>query len=265
MLQLAIIITDIHFRHMPRIYIASPLATGAEITITGGAANHIGRVLRLKAGDEITLFNGEGGEYNATLTTIERNTVRVLARDFNPRECESPLQITLAQGISRSERMDYTLQKSVELGINRIIPLTTERCGVKFDAKRAAKRLQHWRGIIISACEQCGRNRIPEILPVTSLTNWLDQPYDETLPLVLHHRATISLKQLTPPSVAASEPPPRPISLLIGPEGGLSEGEIERAAQCGFQEIQFGPRVLRTETAAVATLAAIQTQWGDLG
>ncbi len=179
-----------------------------------------------------------------------------------PRECESPLRITLAQGISRGERMDYTLQKSVELGVSRIIPLSTERCGVKFDAKRAAKRLQHWQGVIISACEQSGRNDIPEILPTISLHAWLDAhrvpcQQQEALRLLLHPRATQSLRQLTPPTGE--------ISLLIGPEGGLSDNEIDMATQCGFEGIQLGPRVLRTETAGVAALAALQSYWGDLG
>ncbi len=247
---------------MPRIYIPLALTPNSEISIEGSAANHIGRVLRLKEGDEITLFNGEGGEYNATLTAIERKMVRTHIEAFNPRECESPLRITLAQGISRGERMDYTLQKSVELGVSRIIPLSTERCGVKFDAKRAAKRLQHWQGVIISACEQSGRNYIPEILPAISLHAWLDahrasnQPQNEALRLMLQPRATQSLRQLTPPTGE--------ISLLIGPEGGLSDNEIEVSTQCGFQGIQLGPRVLRTETAGVAALAALQSYWGDL-
>lgn len=184
---------------MPRIYITTSLATDSAITIEGSAANHIGRVLRLKFGDEITLFNGKGGEYSATLTSIERQAIHAQIGEFNPRESESPLQITLAQGISRGERMDYTLQKSVELGVNRIIPLTTERCGVKLDEKRAAKRLLHWQGVIISACEQCGRNRIPEIQPITSLAHWLGENHTETQPFVLHHRATHSLRQLPPP------------------------------------------------------------------
>jgi len=242
---------------MPRIYITTSLATDSEITIEGSAANHIGRVLRLKTGDKIILFNGKGGEYSATLTAIERQVVHARVGEFNPRESESPLQITLAQGISRGERMDYTLQKSVELGVDSIIPLTTERCGVKLDEKRAAKRLQHWQGIIISACEQCGRNRIPDIQPITSLVHWLDENHAETQSFVLHHRATHSLRQLTPPS--------GPISLLIGPEGGLSENEIESTSQSGFQGIQFGPRILRTETAGIAALAALQMHWGDLG
>jgi len=242
---------------MSRIYVNTAIAIHSEISIEGSAANHIGRVLRLKPGDEITLFNGNGGEYSATLSTIERQTVRAQVKAFNPRESESPLQITLAQGISRGERMDYTLQKSVELGVNRIIPLTTERCGVKLDEKRAAKRLLHWQGILISACEQCGRNRVPEILPITSLSHWLGEDRGNTLQLVLHHRATHSLRQLAPPTGE--------IALLIGPEGGLSENEIENASQRGFQGIQFGPRVLRTETASVAALAALQTHWGDLG
>ncbi len=242
---------------MPRIYTTASLAPHSEISITGSAANHIGRVLRLKAGDELTLFNGQGGEYSATLTTIERQMVCALVGEFNPRECESPLNITLAQGVSRGERMDYTLQKSVELGVTRIIPLITERCGVKLDAKRAEKRLQHWQGVIISACEQCGRNRLPEILPLTSLTHWLSQPDSTAARWVLHHRAAHSMRQLAAP---AGE-----VSLLIGPEGGLSRREIESAIQHGFQAVQFGPRILRTETAGVATLAAIQTHWGDLG
>ncbi len=242
---------------MPRIYLTTSLASDSEITIEGSAANHIGRVLRLKSGDKITLFNGKGGEYSAVLTSIERQIIHAQVGKFNPRESESPLQITLAQGISRGERMDYTLQKSVELGVNRIIPLTTERCGVKLDEKRAAKRQQHWQGIIISACEQCGRNRIPEILPITSLACWLGENHTETQPFVLHHSAKHSLRQLAPPC--------GPISLLIGPEGGLSENELENASQGGFQGIQFGPRILRTETASIAALAALQTYWGDLG
>jgi len=242
---------------MPRIHVNTPIATQSAISIEGSAANHIGRVLRLKAGDEITLFNGTGGEYSAILTAIERQIVRADVSEFNPRESESPLQITLAQGISRGERMDYTLQKSVELGVNRIIPLITERCGVKLDDKRAAKRLQHWQGILISACEQCGRNRVPEILPITSLSHWLGETHAEALQLVLHHRATHTLRQLKQPTGA--------ISLLIGPEGGLSENEIDNATQNGFQGIQFGPRILRTETASVAALAALQTHWGDFG
>ncbi|MBL1259944.1 MAG: 16S rRNA (uracil(1498)-N(3))-methyltransferase [Thiotrichaceae bacterium] len=242
---------------MPRIFTTTSLATHAEITLEGNAATHVGRVLRLKAGDKITLFNGLGGEYSATLIAIERQIVRAQIGTFTTREAESPLQITLAQGISRGERMDYTLQKSVELGVHRIIPLTTERCGVKLDEKRAAKRLQHWQGVIISACEQCGRNRIPEILPITPLARWLGENHTKTQPFVLHHRATHSLRQLPPPS--------GPISLLIGPEGGLSDSEIKRASQSGFKGIQLGPRILRTETAGIAALAALQTHWGDLG
>jgi len=242
---------------MTRIHVPNPLATDAEISIEGSAANHIGRVLRLKVGDEITLFNGEGGEYLATLTTIERQTVRAHIESFDPRECESPLRVTLAQGISRGERMDYTLQKSVELGVSQIVPLSTERCGVKFEAKRAARRLQHWRGVVISACEQCGRNRIPEIMPITSLPNWLGRQMGDERRLVLHHRVAQTLRGL--------EAPAGRISLLIGPEGGLSDNEIEIASQFGFQGVRLGPRILRTETAGVAALAALQTHWGDMG
>lgn len=241
---------------MPRIYTPAPITPDSEVIIEGSAANHIGRVLRLRTGDEITLFNGEGGEYPATLTAIERQQVHAQVGAFNPRECESPLLITLAQGISRGERMDYTLQKSVELGVNRIVPLITERCGVKLDEKRAAKRLQHWQGVIISACEQCGRNRIPELLPITSLSSWLDQQGTAGLNLVLHHRATLSLAGLAKPNT--------PVTFLIGPEGGLSNSEINATEQCSFQGIQLGPRILRTETAGVAALTALQTRWGDM-
>lgn len=244
---------------MPRIYITTPLTINSEIMIDGSAGNHISRVLRLKPGENVTLFNGEGGEYSATLTAIERKTAHAHIDNFDPREYESPLQITLIQGISRGERMDYTLQKSVELGVNRIIPLSTERCNVKFDEKRAAKRQQHWQGVVISACEQCGRNRIPEIMPVLSLHHWLTTLEDNSneLRLLLNPRATRTLRQLNPVT--------KELSLLIGPEGGLSEREIETAIQSGFQGIQLGPRILRTETAGVAALAALQSHWGDMG
>jgi len=247
---------------MPRIYTTSPLTTHTIITIDGNAGNHISRVLRLKTGDNITLFNGQGGEFSATLTAIERKTVHAHIDRFDPQERESPLQITLAQGISRGERMDYTLQKSVELGVNRIIPLATERCGVKFDAKREAKRLQHWQGVVVSACEQCGRNRIPEVLPVLSLPTWLtdlqnDFDKNNQLRLILAPQATQTLRQLTPTTGE--------LILLIGPEGGLSDREIAMSQQHEFQGVQLGPRVLRTETAGVAALAALQSHWGDMG
>lgn len=241
---------------MPRIYLPSPLSSGSQAIIEGSAATHIGRVLRLRKNDEITLFNGDGGEYAATLTAVERQRVYAEIGRFDPRESESPLQLVLAQGISRGERMDYTLQKSVELGVNRIVPLITERCGVKFDQHRAARRAQHWQGVIISACEQCGRNRIPVLLPVTPLVSWLEQVAKSDLNLVLHHRANRSLSRLKRRD--------GPVTLLIGPEGGLSDGEINAAGRYGFHAVRLGPRILRTETAGVAALATLQSRWGDM-
>ena len=237
-----------------RIYISGPLAVGDTITLPEGAANHCARVLRLREGAPLILFNGEGGEYRAALSLVEKRRVEAVIEGFDAREVESPLHVVIAQAISKGERMDYTLQKSVELGASHFVPLTTERTVVNLKGDRADKRVEHWQGVVISACEQSGRNRVPEVEEIQDFKQWLDG-LGEGLKLVLHHRAPVNLKELPVPQ--------GPVILLIGPEGGLSEQEIALAEEAGFVSLCLGPRVLRTETAALTALAALQLQWGD--
>ena len=239
---------------LPRIHHPAALTSGARIELSEEAANHLARVLRLPAGAPLIVFNGEGGEYQAVILTLGKRGVSVEIGAFCPTEREAPLPMWLAQGISRGERMDYTIQKAVELGVSRLVPLFTERCTVQLDAARLAKRLQHWRGVAVAACEQCGRNRIPEIAPALLLGEWLARPA-EGLRLVLDPEAEQSLTYLPAPDGQ--------VILLIGPEGGLSEQELRLAAQSNYRSLRLGPRTLRTETAAVAALAAVLTRWGD--
>lgn len=240
-----------------RIYHPFPMDCDAVIELSDNAANHVARVLRLTPGSPVILFNGTGGQFMGAIETIGKRTVTVRLATFDPHESESPLHITLAQGISRGERMDYTIQKAVELGVNQIIPLITEHCNVRLDHERAAKRQQHWQAVAISACEQSGRNYVPACLPPVNLNAWLaDQINNEDiLRVVLHHRADKGLRAVVDR--------PRTITLLAGPEGGLSDAEIQSAMHYGFNDAKLGPRVLRTETAALAALASLQTLWGD--
>jgi len=239
---------------LPRIYHPAPLALGDHAELSDDAANHIARVLRLPVGAPLILFNGAGGEFAAVIGAIDKRCVLVEIGAFHDKEREPPLPLWLAQGISRGERMDYTIQKAVELGVSRIIPLFTEHCGVQLDGERLAKRVKHWQGVVIGACEQCGRNRIPQVdMPVT-LAQWLAAP-GKGLRLVLDPDAEHSLAQLPAPA--------GPVTLLIGPEGGLSDREIALAKQSAYLGLRLGPRILRTETAAVAALAALLGVWGD--
>jgi 16S rRNA (uracil1498-N3)-methyltransferase len=230
------------------------LAAGQLIELDAQAAVHLSKALRLKAGDALVLFNGEGGEFAASIEALERRAVRVRVGEFVAREVESPLELVLAQGISRGERMDYTVQKAVELGVSRIIPVDTERTGVNLKGDRQIKRREHWQAVVNSACEQSGRNRVPMVEEVVSLTHWLGRA-PEGLKLVLHHRAEQGLLGMVPPQ--------GPVILLIGPEGGLSDHEIELAQGVGFHPLCLGPRVMRTETASVAALSVLQWLWGD--
>lgn len=243
---------------IPRVYHEGTLREGAEIALGETASTHVQRVLRLRPGNELLLFNGEGGEYEAVIAGAERGHARVRVGRHHARDVESPLAITLAQGISRGERMDLTLQKSVELGVARIVPLVTAFCQVKLEGERMERRHSHWTGVIAAACEQCGRTRLPELLEKRSLAQWLAQPpEDGVLRIVLDHRATQGLASVSGRPAGAT--------LLVGPEGGLDEAEIDAARQAGYLPLSLGPRILRTETAGLAALAALQTLWGDLG
>jgi 16S rRNA (uracil1498-N3)-methyltransferase len=243
---------------IPRIHLPQALAPGARLPLDEAASSHVLRVLRLKPGAALVIFNGDGGEYEATLTDVEnRAAVVTLGRFLDPRR-ESALAITLAQGISRGERMDYTLQKSVELGVARIVPLETAFSQVRLDGARLERRRQHWEGVIASAAEQCGRTRLPGLAPVAPLDGWLAARDDAGLRLLLDPAGEVTLSQLAAPQSGR-------ITLLAGPEGGLSGEEIAQAKRAGYRGLRLGPRILRTETAGIAALAALQTVWGDLG
>lgn len=238
---------------IPRVYTPEPLSVGTTITLEGPAAHYLLRVLRLQPGRELVLFNGTGGEYPARVVNTTKKQLEVLPEAFIADDRESPLVTELAIGISRGERMDLVIQKATELGVSRIIPLLTERTEVKLTGERQEKKHQHWQQISISAAEQCQRNRLPEIAPVTTLTDYLQHCQSE-LRFVLHHRDSQRLPADTRPASVA---------LLVGPEGGLSDPEIAAARDAGFTPLTLGPRVLRTETAPVAALSLLQYLWGD--
>lgn len=240
---------------VPRLYLPGPLRGGDAVTLPADRQRYLCRVLRLQQGAPLTLFNGEGGQYRASLELKDGGSARARVAEHDPAEAESPLAITLLQGISRGERMEFTLRKATELGVGCIVPLFTSRCEVRLKGERLAKRLAHWQGIIVSACEQCGRNRLPVLQAATSLPQALATVSGSTA-LLLDPLATHSLSTLPAPG--------GPVSLLVGPEGGLSDDELGLARQHGFQGLRLGPRILRTETAPLAALAAMQVLWGDL-
>lgn len=238
-----------------RVYVAAPLASGTRVTLEGSAASHVTRVLRLRVGETLTLFNGLGGEFAASIDKAHGGEVTVAVGEHRPIERESPLTLTLAQGVSRGERMDLVVQKATELGVSRLVPVLTERSVVRLDARQAERKLSHWRAIVTGACEQSGRNRLPELAPPLPLREFLREARGATR-LLLSPAATSKIDAL-----------PRPVAqvtVLIGPEGGLAEAEHEAATAAGFTAVRLGPRVLRTETAAIAALTLLQREFGDL-
>lgn len=241
---------------IPRIYVAAPLSPGADLALDERAANHVVKVLRMRAEAPLILFNGAGGEYRAVLLACAKHQVLVRVIEHLPREVESPLALTLAQSVCKGEKMDYTLQKAVELGVRRIAPVVSERTVVNLSGDRLQKRQAHWTGVIRHACEQCGRNTLPELMPLVSFSDFVATSATG-LCLLLYHRSDTGLRQLQCQDAA--------ITLLVGPEGGWSESELELAQRHQFHPVVFGPRVMRTETAAVAAISAIQCLWGDLG
>lgn len=241
---------------IPRIYHPEALIPNTVISLSEEAAGHIGRVLRMTAGQQIELFDGSNHTFLSEIVEASKKRVEVKTGPAVADNRESPLTIHLGQVISRGEKMEFTIQKSIELGVNTITPLLSARCGVKLDAERLEKKRQQWQKIAIAACEQCGRNQVPEIREAIPLEQWY-QEQDDSLKLNLHPRASQSINTL-----------PQPVSkirLLIGPEGGLSAEEIELAQQYQFTDILLGPRVLRTETTALTAITALQVRFGDLG
>lgn len=241
---------------MPRFYYPSPLSIGAEIVLPDAVAHHV-HVLRLMPEAQISLFNGEGGEYVASLTNVERKRVRAEIKTFSPREVELPYSLTLAQALPEGTKMDWIIEKVVELGVSAIVPISAQRCVVRLSSERTIRKMEHWNGIIAAAAEQCGRNRLAHLTEPASLMDWLAQ-HD------LHHRIMFSPRAEQPLSDWARHQPPQALSLLVGPEGGFSEQEEEMALAHGALALSLGPRVLRAETAGMAAIAALNAVWGEL-
>lgn len=247
---------------LTRVHVDTPLASGAHVTLSGSAASHVTRVLRLRTGEALTLFDGRGGEYAAR---IEQGgaALTVAVGEHRPTERESPLLVTLAQGISRGERMDLVVQKATELGVARLQPLLTERSVVRLDAQQGERKRRHWRAIAIGACEQCGRNRLPEIGEPCALREMLGG-FAPAPPSAPARHARLLLSPAAARRLGDLEGPVSAVTVLIGPEGGLTEEEQAAASSAGFLAVRLGPRVLRTETAAIAALTLLQREFGDI-
>jgi 16S rRNA (uracil1498-N3)-methyltransferase len=243
----------------PRLHVPEPLRAGAEVVLSAHAAGHAARVLRLRAGDALVLFDGSGRDFGAVLARVDkRGAVARVLDEGSPVERESALRLTLGQGIARGEKMDLILQKATELGVARIVPLFTARTEVRLDAERAARRLAHWRSVIASACEQCGRAVLPELAEAQDLGAWaasFDANDAADLRLILDPSGSETVRTLAPFDRA---------TLAIGPEGGLSDVDRTILARAGFRGLRLGPRILRTETAGLAAIAALQAWHGDM-
>ncbi|HZP66221.1 MAG TPA: 16S rRNA (uracil(1498)-N(3))-methyltransferase [Rudaea sp.] len=242
---------------IPRIYTDQPLRAGSDVLLPEQAGEHVARVLRLERGHPLILFNGDGREYDARLASLAKRAVTAEVTAWREVDREAPLELTLAQSIARGEKMDWILQKATELGVARIVPLVTERTEVKLDEERAERRLAHWTSVVAGACEQSGRNRLPVIEPPQRLDRWLGAlSPGPALRLALLPEATATLQQLGKVENGAL--------LAVGPEGGFSPNDVTMFEQSGFRGLRLGPRILRTETAGIAALAALQALAGDL-
>ncbi len=240
-----------------RLFVDSPLQQGRTVELDAALTNKIAKTLRLKPGAPLVLFSGDGLDHEAVLLDIQRHRCRAEIRSSLPRDRESPLRISLAQGLARSDKMDLALQKAVELGVACFQPLHTERSVVKLSESRAKRRQDHWRAIASAACEQCGRSRLPVVQPPLPIGDFLAG----AIPGAKYLLAAKAARPLVPPT----SPPENMVTVLIGPEGGLTETEQGAAREAGFSPLRLGPRVLRTETAAIAALTLFQYWWGDLG
>lgn len=241
---------------IPRFYAPQALPVGEVIELLPDVFHHAVQVLRLAVGEPLILFDGQGGEYHAILTHITKRTATAKIEAFEARAIESPVTIVLAQAIIKPDKMDMVLQKAVELGVNSIQPLLTQRSVVRLGKEQLDKKSQHWQGIIVAACEQSGRTRLPELLPPLTLATWLATPFQGTR-LLLAPGSYPKIKTL-------AYDLPNPFALTIGPEGGFTEEEVELCLQHGLQPLSLGPRILRAETASLTALALLQQHYGDL-
>ncbi|KQY49655.1 16S rRNA (uracil(1498)-N(3))-methyltransferase [Lysobacter sp. Root494] len=242
---------------LTRVYVEAALSPGAELPLPEGAALHLSRVLRLAIGDECVLFNGDGHDHAARIVALDKRGVRVAIESSRVVDNESPLRITLLQGVARGEKMDLILQKATELGVTSITPLWSQRSEVKLEGERMVKRLAHWRGVVASACEQCGRARVPEIASPVVLAAALEAMPAGGLRLILDPEGELAMGAMSP---AAGEH----VTLAVGPEGGWSSVDRKQLRNAGFRGVRLGPRILRTETAGLAAIAALQARFGDL-
>jgi len=238
-----------------RIYYQDGLHDLQSLTLSGQSGQHVARVLRMRAGEKLVLFDGLGGEYLASIESVQGDKVQLSVLGHEAIEREAPVPVTLIQGVSRGERMDWTIQKATELGVHRIVPVTSLRSMVKLKADRAQRRREHWQQVAISACEQCGRNRVPEIGAPASLEDGLAQVEAFALKLTLRANAAKCIAQLPDSAPEAC--------IAIGPEGGFDDREYQLLEQAGFQGLRLGPRILRPETAGLAAMAALLSRWGD--
>lgn len=241
---------------MPRFYCPDSLAIGTTLALPDAVAHHI-QVIRMQAGNPITLFNGEGGEYTAVITEIEKKRVYAEVKTFSPREAELPYAVILAQALPEASKMDWIIEKAVELGVAAIQPLAAQRCVVRLNSERAEKKQSHWQGIIQAAAEQSGRNRLAQLSPLTEFPRWIAQSD-------LHKRILLSPRGEQSLSDWARHHPAQALSLMVGPEGGFSDAEEKLACEHGALMLSMGPRVLRTETAGLSALAAINAIWGEM-
>ncbi|MEM7276810.1 MAG: 16S rRNA (uracil(1498)-N(3))-methyltransferase [Pseudomonadota bacterium] len=238
-----------------RLYVDSPPVVGTELLVGPESARYLGKALRMRIGESLQIFDGSGGFYLAEILSIERRSARLRVTSFHDEDVESPIQLTLLQAVSRGERMDFVIQKATELGVTQIQPVLSEFGGVRLDAQRSASRLAHWTGIARNACQQCGRNRVPDIA----------EP--QGFGMALKNLPAVDLALLLDPGARAHniDVAPRHVALAIGPEGGFSEAEINLAREHGFKALRLGPRILRTETAALAAISVLQAKFGDFG
>jgi len=238
---------------IPRIFIDQPLGEHQQIELSRETSHYLSRVLRLPVDAQLRIFNGQGGEYQARISAASKHAMSLAIGEFDTTDNSSPLHIHLGISLSKGERMDFVIQKATELGVTEISLLNSERTEVKLKGDRLEKRVEHWRKVSISACEQCGSNRVPVIHPPVNLTQWLDNR-DEPIKLIMQPGTNQPFQQSKPAAVA----------LLVGPEGGFSELEVQSANKTGFDSISLGPRILRTETAPLVAISILQHHWGDL-
>jgi len=241
---------------IPRLYFAGTPVPGGTVVLSGTASHHLAHVLRLGPGADCILFTGDGGEWRATVQQIERGGVTVRVEGYTEFSRESPLAVTLVQALCLGDKMDLIVRKAVELGVQRIVPVESAGSVVRLKGDRAEARVAHWRAIVIAACEQCGRNTLPEVTPICRLTDWLARAEPAQYRWLLSPRGDVEPLRTRPV-------PAGPVSLLVGPESGFTPAEEDAGRRAGFEPVRLGPRILRTESAALAMLAAMQALWGD--